>query len=82
VALTIFSSHAFAPNIDPEVYPICRLIKSVHNTVIEAFWRWLKEKMGLNLKAVILAGKEKRIFSPNVDFHLCASFLHPQNMFT
>ncbi|KAJ7877863.1 hypothetical protein B0H13DRAFT_2235847 [Mycena leptocephala] len=42
----------------------------VHNTVIEAFWRWLKEKMGLNLKAVILAGKEKRIFSPNVDFHL------------
>ncbi|KAJ6525586.1 hypothetical protein B0H10DRAFT_1864030 [Mycena sp. CBHHK59/15] len=62
--------HAFAPEIDPEVYPVCRLIKSVHNTVIEAFWRWLKEKMGLNLKAIILVGKAERIFSPNVEFHL------------
>ncbi|KAJ7903990.1 hypothetical protein B0H13DRAFT_1881929 [Mycena leptocephala] len=62
--------HAFAPNIDPEVYPIRRLIKSVHNTIIEAFWRWLKEKMGLNLKAIILIGKDQRIFSPNVGFHL------------
>ncbi|KAJ7312478.1 hypothetical protein DFH08DRAFT_717654 [Mycena albidolilacea] len=62
--------HAFARDIDPEIYPVCRLIKSVHNTVIEGFWRWLKEKMGLNLKATILIGKEERIFSPNVEFHL------------
>ncbi|KAJ6470744.1 hypothetical protein C8R47DRAFT_1148134 [Mycena vitilis] len=62
--------HAFAPAIDPEIYPVCRLIKSVHNIVIEAFWRWLKEKMGLNLKAVILVGKSERIFSAGVEFHL------------
>ncbi|KAJ7291675.1 hypothetical protein C8J57DRAFT_1588176 [Mycena rebaudengoi] len=62
--------HAFAPDIDPEIYPICRIIKSVHNTIIEAFWRWFKEKKGLNLKAVILIGKVERIFSPNVEFHL------------
>ncbi|KAJ7021426.1 hypothetical protein C8F04DRAFT_1241391 [Mycena alexandri] len=49
--------HTFAPEIDQEVYPVCRLIKSVHNPIIEAFWRWFKEKMGLNLKAVILVGK-------------------------
>ncbi|KAJ7231516.1 hypothetical protein C8J57DRAFT_1580727 [Mycena rebaudengoi] len=62
--------HVFAPDIDPEIYPICRIIKSVHNTIIEAFWRWFKEKKGLNLKAVILIGKVERIFSPNVEFHL------------
>ncbi|KAF7301184.1 hypothetical protein MIND_00682900 [Mycena indigotica] len=32
----------FAPNIDPDVYPAHICVKSVHNTVIEAFWRWLK----------------------------------------
>ncbi|KAJ7856075.1 hypothetical protein B0H14DRAFT_2352896, partial [Mycena olivaceomarginata] len=62
--------HTFAPEIDPEIYPVCRLIKSVHNTIIEAFWRWLKEKLGLNLKAMILVGKDQRIFSANVEFHL------------
>ncbi|KAJ7775270.1 hypothetical protein B0H16DRAFT_1449904 [Mycena metata] len=62
--------HTFAPDIKPEVYPVCRLIKSVHNTIIEAFWRWFKEKMGPNFKAVILVGKDQRIFSTNVEFHL------------
>ncbi|KAJ6452513.1 hypothetical protein C8R45DRAFT_945743 [Mycena sanguinolenta] len=62
--------NAFALDIDVEVYPVCRLIKSVHNTIIEAFWRWLKEKMGLNLKTIILLGKEERIFSADVKFHL------------
>ncbi|KAJ7767164.1 hypothetical protein B0H16DRAFT_1716801 [Mycena metata] len=62
--------HTFAPEINPIIYPVCRLIKSVHNTIIEAFWRWFKEKMGLNLKAVILVGKDQRIFSANVEFHL------------
>jgi hypothetical protein len=75
IVLTILSRHAFAPNINPEIYPTCRLIKSVHNTIIEAFWHWLKEKMGLNLKAVILVGKDEQIFSPNIEFHLCTFFL-------
>ncbi|KAJ6550296.1 hypothetical protein B0H19DRAFT_1211498 [Mycena capillaripes] len=69
VVFTHNFSHAFSRDIDPDIYPVCRLIKSVHNTVIEGFWRWLKEKMGLNLKAIILIGKEERIFSPNVEFH-------------
>ncbi|KAK7018226.1 hypothetical protein R3P38DRAFT_2981844 [Favolaschia claudopus] len=60
----------FAPDIDPEVYPVCRLIKSVHNTIIEAFWRWLKDKLGRNLKEFILIGKRERIFSPDIDFHV------------
>ncbi|KAK6968878.1 hypothetical protein R3P38DRAFT_3508545 [Favolaschia claudopus] len=60
----------FAPDIDPEVYAICRLIKSVHNTIIEAFWRWLKEKLGRNLKEFILIGKTERIFSADIDFHV------------
>ncbi|KAJ6620215.1 hypothetical protein B0H10DRAFT_1946268 [Mycena sp. CBHHK59/15] len=51
--------HAFAPDVDPDVYAICRIIKSVHNTFIKGFWCWFKEKMGLNLKAVILWGKDE-----------------------
>ncbi|KAK7006611.1 hypothetical protein R3P38DRAFT_3325952 [Favolaschia claudopus] len=60
----------FAPDIDPEVYPVCRLIKSVHNTIIEAFRHWLKDKLGRNLKEFILIGKRERIFSPDVHFHV------------
>ncbi|KAJ6529495.1 hypothetical protein DFH09DRAFT_1020030 [Mycena vulgaris] len=66
----VLRRHAFAPDINPEIYPVCRLIKSVHNTIIEGFWRWFKEKKGLNLKTVILVGKQERIFSPIVEFHL------------
>ncbi|KAJ6564916.1 hypothetical protein DFH09DRAFT_1278761 [Mycena vulgaris] len=56
VGLMQFKMHAFAPDIDPEIYP--------------GFWRWFKEKKGLNLKTVILVGKQERIFSPIVEFHL------------
>ncbi|KAJ6562677.1 hypothetical protein B0H10DRAFT_1844537, partial [Mycena sp. CBHHK59/15] len=66
----VLHRHAFAPDIDPKIYPVCRLIKSVHNKIIEGFWRWFKEKKGLNLKTVILVGKQQRIFSPIVEFHL------------
>ncbi|KAJ7668107.1 hypothetical protein B0H17DRAFT_1142574 [Mycena rosella] len=38
----------FAPDIDPTVYLPNACIESVHNTIIEAFWRWLKLKCGLN----------------------------------
>ncbi|KAJ6600292.1 hypothetical protein DFH09DRAFT_1271197 [Mycena vulgaris] len=34
---------AFAPDIDPAVYPSAAFLKSIHNTVIETFWRWLRE---------------------------------------
>ncbi|KAJ6538251.1 hypothetical protein DFH09DRAFT_1399594 [Mycena vulgaris] len=70
IQLKMEKGHAFAPDINPEIYPVCRLIKSVHNTIIEGFWRWFKEKKGLNLKTVILVGKQERIFSPIVEFHL------------
>ncbi|KAJ7139311.1 hypothetical protein C8R44DRAFT_606323 [Mycena epipterygia] len=62
--------HAFAPDIDPEIYPVCRIIKSVHNMIIEGLRHWFKEKKGLSLRSIILIGKAERIFSPNVDFHL------------
>jgi hypothetical protein len=40
----------YAVDIDMNLYPFHVLIKSIHNTVIEGFWRQLKEKLGLNLK--------------------------------
>ncbi|KAF7359598.1 hypothetical protein MVEN_00683600 [Mycena venus] len=58
-----------APDIDLAVYPAHESIKSVHNTIIEAFWRWLREKLGVNLRDHILRGKTERIFDPNVAFH-------------
>ncbi|KAF7327482.1 hypothetical protein MKEN_00326800 [Mycena kentingensis (nom. inval.)] len=39
----------YAPDIDPNMFPFHVLIKSIHNTIIEGFWRQLKEKLGLNL---------------------------------
>ncbi|KAJ6489689.1 hypothetical protein C8R47DRAFT_977824 [Mycena vitilis] len=67
-------SEQFAPNIDINVYPAHRSIKSVHNTtplntIIEAFWRWLREKLGVNLRDHILRGKNEHIFDSNVAFH-------------
>ncbi|KAJ7708008.1 hypothetical protein B0H14DRAFT_3119448 [Mycena olivaceomarginata] len=58
-----------APDIDLAVYPAHESIKSVHNTIIEAFWRWLREKLGVNLRDHILRGKTDRIFDPKVAFH-------------
>ncbi|KAJ7842678.1 hypothetical protein B0H14DRAFT_3691662 [Mycena olivaceomarginata] len=63
------ASEIFAPAIDPAVYPAHKSIKSVHNTVIEAFWRWLLQKLGINLRDHILRGKNEHIFDPNVAFH-------------
>ncbi|KAJ7137293.1 hypothetical protein C8R46DRAFT_1322229 [Mycena filopes] len=60
---------AFAPGIDPHIFALFMVLKSVHNTVIEGFWRWLRVKMGLNLKLIILRGKQDRIFDSNVPFH-------------
>ncbi|KAK7058137.1 hypothetical protein R3P38DRAFT_3547593 [Favolaschia claudopus] len=61
---------AFAPDIDPDVYAVYMVLKSVHNTVIEGFWRWLRAKMGLNLKEFITRGKREHIFNPNVPLHV------------
>ncbi|KAJ6464706.1 hypothetical protein DFH09DRAFT_1254597 [Mycena vulgaris] len=66
---TILRYLKFAPDIDPDVYPSHACIKSVHNTVIEAFWRWLRLKCGVNLREHILRGKVEHIFDPNVPFH-------------
>ncbi|KAJ7885240.1 hypothetical protein B0H13DRAFT_2235309 [Mycena leptocephala] len=63
------ASEIFAPDIDLAVYPAHKSIKSVHNTIIEAFWRWLREKLGINLRDHILRGKNEHIFDPNVAFH-------------
>ncbi|KAK7016477.1 hypothetical protein R3P38DRAFT_2541840 [Favolaschia claudopus] len=60
----------YAPNIDPADYAVYMVLKSVHNTVIEGFWRWLRAKMGLNLKELITRGKRERIFDSNVPFHV------------
>jgi hypothetical protein len=57
----------FAPDIDPEIDRYYAILKSIHNTIIEAFWRWLKEKLGLNLKVVILRGEH--IYNSMVPFH-------------
>ncbi|KAJ6507923.1 hypothetical protein C8R47DRAFT_62272 [Mycena vitilis] len=59
----------FAPEIDLDVYPSHAFVKSVHNTIIEAFWRWLHEKLGFQLKDLILRGQVDHIFNAHVPFH-------------
>ncbi|KAJ7092528.1 hypothetical protein C8R43DRAFT_1049877 [Mycena crocata] len=68
-AIQIFLRERFAPDIDLDIYPAHAGIKSVHNTIIEAFWRWLRVKLGINLFDHVIRGKTERIFDPNVAFH-------------
>ncbi|KAJ6522522.1 hypothetical protein DFH09DRAFT_1421721 [Mycena vulgaris] len=57
-----------APDIDPAVYHSAAFLKSVHNTAIEVFWRWLREKWGINIREHILRGKNERIYVAEVAF--------------
>ncbi|KAJ6618980.1 hypothetical protein B0H10DRAFT_1913207 [Mycena sp. CBHHK59/15] len=59
----------YAPDINPTLFPFHVMIKSVHNTVIEGFWRQFKEKSGLNLKDFLLRGKEGHLFNPHDLLH-------------
>ncbi|KAJ7842444.1 hypothetical protein B0H14DRAFT_2359573, partial [Mycena olivaceomarginata] len=56
-------------DIDMNLYPFHVLIKSIHNTVIEGFWRQLKEKLGLNLKDFLLRGKVEHLFNAHDPWH-------------
>lgn len=68
-AIQVALREVFAPEIDPDIYPEHVFLKSVHNTVIEGFWRWLREKAGVNIKEHILRGKHEHIFDASVPFH-------------
>jgi len=46
----------FAPELDPIQFPPFMALKSVHNTTIEGFWRWLREKIGHDVKVHLLRG--------------------------
>ncbi|KAF7329564.1 hypothetical protein MKEN_00219300 [Mycena kentingensis (nom. inval.)] len=59
----------YAPDIDPNMFPFHVLIKSIHNTIIEGFWRQLKEKLGLNLKDWLLRGKLEFLFNTHNPVH-------------
>ncbi|KAF7311274.1 hypothetical protein MKEN_01029000 [Mycena kentingensis (nom. inval.)] len=59
----------YAADIDPTRFPFHVLIKSIHNTIIEGFWRHLKEKLGLNLKDFLLRGKHEHLFNPHNPNH-------------
>ncbi len=72
----------FAPNIDPAVFPFHVILKSIHNTVIEGFWRRFLEKLGINLKDFLLQGRERHLFDPNVPFHTCVYQLLAYNLKT
>jgi hypothetical protein len=49
------------PDIDPDIDRYYAIL------IIEVFWQWLKEKLGLNLKVVILKGEH--IYNSMVFFH-------------
>lgn len=59
-----------APEIDLNQFPPHRFIKSVHNTVIEGFWSWLRKKRGLQMKEAIIQGRDEGRFLPNNPLHM------------
>lgn len=70
-ALTwLYSSEQVAPEIDLNEFPPHKFIKSVHNTVIEGFWSWLRKKRGLKMKEALIQGREEGRFFPNNPLHM------------
>ena len=65
----MFVREACAPAINPMVYHAIALLRSVHNIIIEALWRWLREKTGHNLLEIILRGKIQNLIKPSVNYH-------------
>jgi hypothetical protein len=63
------SRAVFAPDVDPDIFPPYAILPSPHHTVIEGLWRWLKVKSGLNIKDIVLRGKEDRVFNGDVPLH-------------
>jgi hypothetical protein len=44
-------------------------LKSVHNTTIEGLWRWLRDKIGHDLKGYILQGKARHHYNAAIPWH-------------
>ncbi|KAJ7577390.1 hypothetical protein C8J56DRAFT_798931 [Mycena floridula] len=63
------NSEKYAPDVDPDVYPAAVQVKSVHDTIIEGFWHWFRDKSGHNIKEMLLYGKHEHIFDERIDFH-------------
>lgn len=51
-------SEKFAPELNAHECPPIMALKSVHNTTIEGFWHWLREKTGNDIKTHLLRGQE------------------------
>jgi len=62
-------SATFAPKLDAHECPPIMALRSVHNTTIEGFWHWLREKIGHDIKAHLLRGKEGHHYSVAVAWH-------------
>jgi hypothetical protein len=77
---SLHNRQEYAEDIDPEVFPPHKFLKSVHNTVIEGFWNWLKDKCGVNIKDHILRGQEEHFFNPADELHAYSPF--PPALFT
>lgn len=67
--LTTVTREFYAPNVDMDVFPASVVLPSTHNTTIESIWRLLREKTGLNLKDIVLRGKNEHIFYAHAQQH-------------
>lgn len=70
-------SEKFAPELNTHEHPPIMALKSVHNTTIEGFWRWLREKIGYDIKAHILRGQEDHYFDVATPWHRYVWFRDP-----
>ncbi|KAF9440661.1 hypothetical protein P691DRAFT_767413 [Macrolepiota fuliginosa MF-IS2] len=59
----------YVPHIDTEIYPPSVALPSTCNMIIESLWWWLCEKVGLNIKDMILVGKHEHCFHAHDPLH-------------
>ncbi|KAK4698501.1 hypothetical protein P7C70_g7774, partial [Phenoliferia sp. Uapishka_3] len=58
-----------APHLDPIVIPPLVYVQSKRNTIIESFWRWLREQWGDDIKKLICEGLSQGLCDLNNPTH-------------
>ncbi|TDL15499.1 hypothetical protein BD410DRAFT_845149 [Rickenella mellea] len=61
---------AYAPELDNNQYPAFAALKSVHNTVIESCWKWLRDNRGVTLAEEVRHGQDDGILQAGIPLHV------------
>ncbi|KAF9443059.1 hypothetical protein P691DRAFT_797692 [Macrolepiota fuliginosa MF-IS2] len=66
---------AYAPDIDPTIFPSFLHLKSVHNTPIESLWNFMRKHTGMNFREEVQRGYMDSTFKLTILLHVLQAHL-------